>query len=157
MKKVVLVSAMIFLLATCRPDEFKDIGPAYSTTEGIDGSWQIFSVEVVDQTIPGTDVKDLSAFYTSQPALMQMEFSSDDNTYSVTNSVPGAPFGSGGRYAFNDPEFPSQIYLIPAGADTLTLNMASMVRPIDPFLTISKPTIGCDQPFALYNFTFKRN
>lgn len=158
MNKLILTCAVVLVLASCRPDDFGSVGDPKSVITGIDGNWQIAKVEVVDQTVPGTVTEDFSAFYTNQPAPMQLEFSSANNTYVVNNSVPGNPFGEEGDYMFNDPEFPTQLYLLPVlSSDTLKLDLGNMVRSIDPFMTLVKPTIGCDKPFALYNFTFKRN
>lgn len=157
MKNVILTLIVVLALASCRPEDFGSVGDPQSVITGIDGTWEISKVEVIDQTIPGTVTEDLSAFYTNQPNPMSIEVSSANNTYIVNNDIPGSPFGSEGDYLFNDPEFPTQLYLLPAGdTDTLKLNLGNMVRGIDPFMTLVRPTIGCDNPFALYNFTFKR-
>ena len=156
MKKVVWAALLAIAIISCQPEERGEIGKRYDLSTGIDGSWSVSKVEVVDLTIPGTDKQDLSAYYTMNTPL-ELQFNTEDSSYTVNNNIPGAPFGDGGVFKFDDPEYPSQLMLMTQDGDTVNLAIGNMVRAIDPSMTLVKPTIGCDNPFAEYNFTFQRN
>lgn len=156
-KYITIISITLLGLASCRPDPYKDIGARQGTTDGLNGSWQVSKVEVIDLTTPVPEARDLSDFYLGQSDLLGLSFNVSDNSYTVQNSsVPTNPFGSSGSYSFDDDNYPSKITFISSDMDTVNADLAGIVRSIDAFAGFSVTKSHCDENYVVYSFTFKR-
>lgn len=147
----------IFLLIGCKPDEPENIGSRFNTVEGINGSWEIHKVEVVDETLPVPETRDISDYFISQSAKVGMSFNTSSKTYTIDNAQePANPFGTSGVYSLNDPEYPSQITLYSASQDTIIMELNNMVRSIDPYMGYKIKKEACGGLYASYIYTFRR-
>ncbi len=156
MKKILSLALIVAALIGCKPDGYKDIGPSYDLTTGIDGSWQISEVEITDLTLPVPEGRDISEFYTKTNPL-KINFDAVAGTYMVVNpEVKGNNFGTQGTFRFNDPEFPSAVMLITAENDTLNMDLTNMVRSIDPKMGLKLTRSRCGEDYVSYSYTFNR-
>tara|TARA_R110002124_G_scaffold204981_1_gene371297 strand:- start:846 stop:1328 length:483 start_codon:yes stop_codon:yes gene_type:complete len=151
---------IIFCLASlisCKPDDPKSIGPKYDTSEGISGSWEIHSLEVVDETLPVPETRDISDYFITQNSKLGISFNVEDNSYTVDNAQePANPFGSTGLYSFDDPDYPSQMTLFSSTQDTVVLHLNNIVRSIDPYMGYKIKKEACGGLYASYIYTFRR-
>ncbi len=156
MKKILAFVLIMGAVFGCKPDGYKDIGPVYDLTTGIDGSWQIAEVEITDLTLPVPEGRDISEFYTKNNPL-KIDFDAEAGTYNVVNpEVKGNNFGTQGTFEFNDPEFPSAVMLITAENDTLNMTLTNMVRSIDPKMGLKLTRARCGEDYVSYGYTFNR-
>lgn len=159
MKNINLL-VLLFCLAIfvgCKPDDPESIGPRYNVTEGINGSWEIHKVEVVDETLPVPETRDISDYFISQNTKVGMNFNTENKTYTIDNAQdPANPFGTSGIYTLNDPEYPSQITLYSLAQDTIVLELNNLVRTIDPFMGYKIKKEACGGLYASYIYTFRR-
>ncbi len=155
MKRLITLAVAGLMLWACQPEAFKEIGPAYSVVDGIEGSWSLAMVEVQDRTLPLWETIEFTDYFQANP--VQIDFNATNNTYSITaNSLDGLPLSSmSGTYAFDDPEYPSNLHLI-SGTDTNTVKLGNMVRAIDPNLLLEELKENCDAVYARYTYTFNR-
>jgi hypothetical protein len=158
MKKYLIISAFALALFSCRPEPFGEIGDPSSVITGIEGTWNLNQVEIEDRSFPQWETRDVTDFYMDQNQI-SVEFEGATNQYTVSaQSATGHPFGTGGVYTYDDPEYPSQLLLIPAGmSDTVRLQLGNMVRDIDPEFKVEQLKSSCDAVYARYIYTFNRN
>lgn len=147
---------LILAVVSCKPEEFEPIGSKYNLITGVNGTWQIDHVEILDFSLPVPEGRDISDFYTQQASLLGLSFNSNGQTYQVLNpESPGNVFGQSGTYLFDDNEFPEEMWLV-SGTDTIQLGLLNMVREIDPYMGLKFDRVQCDSKYAEYNYTFKR-
>lgn len=158
MKNLVILVLFVTLIAACRPEPYKEIGPSYDLATGISGSWQIEMVEGVDLTLPVPESREIGDFYTSAENPIGLTFDASSEMYTVVNpQTPGNIFGQGGTYAFDNPDFPTQLSLYDNNNDTIVVDLLNMVREIDPNMGLSYTRSTCGTEYFRYNYTFKRN
>ncbi|QNR25616.1 DUF5004 domain-containing protein [Croceimicrobium hydrocarbonivorans] len=157
MKKLLSLGLLALAISACRPEPFKEIGAPYSVITGINGNWDLEMVEVEDRSFPQWETLEFTDFFLDNP--VSINFNSNDNTYAISaNSLDGLPFSSlNGTYAFDDPEYPENLYLISTDGDTSTVGMGNMVRAIDPNMIFEELKNKCDAEYARYIYTFKRS
>ncbi len=156
MKRLGILAFLGLAVWACRPEPYKEIGDPYSVISGIDGSWSLDRVEVEDRSFPQWETREFTDFFVDNP--VELDFNSSDNSYSITaSSLDGLPFTStNGTYAFDDPEYPSNLYLISTGGDTTMVELGNMVRSVDPLLLFQAMKSKCDAVYARYVYTFNR-
>lgn len=157
MKKTIAGLVVVVLAIACKPDPYKEIGPTYSTAEGVDGTWSITKVEVIDESSPLRLRRDLTDFYLGATAPIGLELNVDSKTYTVQNASQGGNyFGTNGTFIFDDEDFPTQMTFI-EGTDSTVVNFTQLTRKIDPYMGLSIKRSACDKLYATYQFTFSRN
>lgn len=148
---------MALALVACRPEPYEEIGEAYSVIKGIEGTWSLDQVEVEDRSFPQWETREFTDFYLDNP--VEITFDANDNSYAIAaSSLDGLPFTSlNGSYAFDDEEYPSNLYLISQAGDTNMVELGNMVREVDPLLLFQAMKTKCDAVYARYIYTFNRN
>lgn len=156
MKKVLLSALAIALVAIgCQPEGYKDIGPDYSLTEGITGTWSLSTVSQTDETQPVPETVDISDFFVSDPLVMSFDYGT--LSYTVDNAgAGGSIFGNSGTFGYNDSEFPSAISMYTDAGDTLMMDLTQMVRTIDTRMGFSVSRYRCGEINITYDYDFNR-
>jgi len=162
MKKVLMFGFLALAFIACRPEEYKDIGEPYSVITGIDGKWSLSAVEIEDRSFPQWETRDVSDYFVGPLSQneVDIEFNAEAKSYQITAvNLDGLPFTSmNGTYAFDDEEYPSNLYLFaPGSSDTTSVGLGSMVRAIDPELKFQELKSSCDEVYARYIYTFNRS
>lgn len=158
MKKKIFLSAMIAAsMLACRPEPFEDIGNNYDLTTGIDGSWEVSQVEIVDLTRPVPEKRNISDFFATASDPLGLNFDVSDQSYTVDNPAsPGNFFGSSGTYQLTPADYPTNMQLVTVENDTINLRLLNMVRSIDQDMGLRLNRSGCTDQYLAYEFTFKR-
>ncbi len=155
MKNSLVIPLIILGAMACRSDAYKEIGPQYDLTTGVDGDWKISKVMIEDLTLPVPEGRDISDFFLNDP--IRLQFDAGAGTYQVANPESlGNPFGKGGTFAFDDPEFPTAMTLYTIDQDTVNLILENMVREIDSRMGVKLVKNACDADYASYTYTFNR-
>lgn len=155
MKKIATIAVLAIMVIACKP-EIKPIGASYKAGEGIPGTWEISSVEVVDITLPIPETKNISAFF-SDPNKKLIITINADSTYVVDQKGSGPKvLGESGTWFYNTPEFPSMVNFVPNGGDTLKADLLNMPRTTDNTLGFTFTRTRCDKAYVAYNYEFIR-
>jgi hypothetical protein len=162
MKKTLLLTMGIALsLWACKPDTKGELGEESNKIEGITGTWEIVSFKQQDPNNPIREERDLSEFYiVPGQTPYRLTFDKATMTYGVTAGPGKNYFGTGGRWAFDNNEYPTYLYLY-TPTDTLETLLGSVVRPSDNQLNIQlenycEASDGSRTTTAIYTFTFNR-
>ena len=157
MKKYLVFGVLISLVIACQPEPYKEIGESYSVITGLEGSWTLGKVEIEDRSFPQWETMEVSDYFLNGNSV-EIALDAGSSTYAINaSSLDGLPFSSlNGLYAFNDPEFPSSMYLISTNSDTTAVELGSMVRKIDQLMLFQEMKSSCDQVYARYIYTFNR-
>ena len=162
MKKIFILTAGIALaLWTCKPDTKGELGEPANKLDGMAGSWEIVSFKQQDPNNPIREERDLSEFYlVDGQTPYRLTFNNDSMTYAVAAGPGKNYFGTGGRWAFDNADYPTYLYLYTA-TDTLETLLGSVVRPSDSQLNIQlenycEAADGSRTTTAIYTFTFNR-
>lgn len=150
---------MLAALAACRPEAYSEIGSPYSVVTGIDGNWTLTKVEIEDRSFPQWETREVSDFFLNGNEV-SLQFDASSGTYQLTaNALDGLPFDAmAGTYAYDDPEYPSNLYLMGQGTtDTTVVALGNMVRTIDPMMLFEEMKSSCDEVYARYIYTFNRS
>lgn len=156
MKKTLLFSALAALIvAGCKPEPYEEIGPDYSLTEGMTGTWVLNAVTQTDQTQPVPESVDISDFFQDDPMILTFDYTS--RRYTVDDPGAGLSFfGDGGTFVFDDPDFPEQLFMNTDDGNTYQMSLTQMVRPIDNRMGFIIEMSRCDEPNITYNMDFNR-
>lgn len=148
--------AALMLMAACTPEPFKDPDGTYDLVKGVEGTWVLTKVEIEDRSFPAFEKRDISDFLGSQT--VTVTFSTEDMSYTVTGPSVGHPLGSSGFFAFDNPDFPTQMSLNSNDGQfgSTTIDLGNMVRAIDPEMVLLHNRSSCDQQYAQYLYTFNR-
>jgi hypothetical protein len=162
MKKTLLLTMGIALsLWACKPDTKGELGEESNKIEGITGTWEIVSFKQQDPNNPIREERDLSEFYiVPGQTPYRLTFDKATMTYGVAAGPGKNYFGTGGRWAFDNNEYPTYLYLY-TPTDTLETLLGSVVRPSDNQLNIQlenycEASDGSRTTTAIYTFTFNR-
>ncbi len=162
MKKIfILATGIALAFAACKPDTNGELGSPANKLEGMAGTWEIASFKQQDPNNPIREERDLSEFYIMDGQVpYRVTFNSDSMTYSVAAGPGKNYFGSGGRWAFDNAEYPTYLYLY-TPTDTLQTLLGGVVRPSDSQLNIElenycEAADGSRTTTAIYTFTFNR-
>jgi len=162
MKKILLLAMGIALsLWACKPDTKGELGEESNKIEGITGTWEIVSFKQQDPNNPIREERDLSEFYVVPGQTpYRLTFDKATMTYGVASGPGKNYFGTGGRWAFDNDQYPTYLYLY-TPTDTLETLLGSVVRPSDNQLNIQlenycEASDGSRTTTAIYTFTFNR-
>lgn len=175
MKKIfILTSAIALLLWACKPELKGDLGEPANKLDGMSGTWEIVSFKQQDPNNPIREERDLSEFYiVDGQTPFRITFNKDSMTYTV-NPGPGKNyFGTGGKWSFDDNEFPTYLFLGPLSipfdnehdgllnAGIKKLLLGQVVKPSDNTLSIQlenycQAADGSRTVTSIYTFTFNR-
>lgn len=149
------LAGLLLWTASCTPEPFESPDGRYDLSAGIEGRWIMTAVEVEDRSFPTFSTKDFSEYYNKSEVTLQ--FNTADNSYSSAGASEGLPFLGGGFYTFDNPKYPSKMYLRPtATGDTLTLDLGNMVRSIDQKMALYEVKSTCQEVYAQYTYRFTR-
>ena len=147
------IAGLLLVAAACRPEIKGELGPQYDLSKGLQGTWSLNAVEVEDRSFPTFTTQSFTDYF--QQNAVSISFQTESQTYTVTGPEKGHPFGKGGDFAFDDPQYPSQIILY-QDKDTATLQLGNMVREIDPAMTLRDMKSACGETYARYTYQFER-
>lgn len=156
MKKLVAVFSLasLVLLWSCKDDPV--IGDASSKLKGIDATWEVDQVIQSYSTLTGAVEWDVTYYYKTDAAQMEVMFDSDNLTYSVSAEGMKNFFGIGGSWAYDNDEFPSQITFNEGSANELVVPLGAIVREVDEKLHLIYER-GCGtETYIKYDFYFTR-
>ena len=162
MKKIfILATGFALALTACKPETKGELGVPADKLEGMAGVWEIASFKQQDPNNPIREERDLSEFYlVDGETPYRLTFDKDSMTYSVAAGPGKNYFGSGGKWAFDNNDYPTFLYLY-TPTDTLETLLGSVVRPSDSKLNIQlenycEAADGSRTTTAIYTFTFNR-
>lgn len=139
MNRILLITAICYLLASCKVEE---IAPVAEAPKNIAGSWRIMKA-----TRNGTDIT--AAFDFTR---FRVKFDST-GSYSILNRVPFL-VNNDGTFALDDPAYPFQLTLTPQGGSAISTPFNYVVTAGVRQLNLSfKP--GCD--LNTYIYTLERD
>jgi len=155
MKKFGNILVMAAILAACKP-EIKPIGPSYAAGEGIVGSWELVEISAIDISLPVPETRDQSRILNDEANRMLFTIN-DDGTYTIDQQgvVPDI-YGTNGDWMFDKSDFPTMVYFVPDGGDTLTTALLNMPRKIDNTVGLSFTRNRCDKDYVTLQYTFNR-
>lgn len=175
MKRIFILSAVIVLaLSACKPEIKGELGEPANKLEGMSGTWEIVSFIQQDPNNPIREERDLSEFYVVDGQTpYRLTFNKDSMTYSVAPGPGKNYFGTGGKWRFDNNEFPTFLFLGPAtippdnshdgmlNTGEKKLLLGGVVRPSDNTLSIQLENYceaedGSRTTTAIYTFTFNR-
>ena len=128
-----------FVVSNCKKTEHTLDSPA-SKIEGINGSWELYSVIQVDETDLAKAERDLSVFYLGDGStdVMIITFNSSDFTFEIEIGEIGRNYlPTSGTWEFDDNNFPKFIYLTDDEGIVTELELQSSTRPQDQQLKFS--------------------
>ena len=155
MKKLGNILVLLAVIAACKP-EIKPIGQSYTAGEGVIGSWEMVEINTTDITLPVPESRDQSRILNDVANRLQITIK-DDGTYTVDQLgiVPDL-LGTDGDWQFDKVEFPTMIYFVPDGGDTLKAGLLNMPRKIDNTFGFSYTRNRCDKDYVSLQYTFNR-
>lgn len=155
----------LIIVASCKKEEVP-IGEPFDKSEAINGTWQLDSVAIIDETTAVRASRDITPFFKKGPASSKLTINSSDGTYSV---VPGSGknfFGTGGTWRFKNsqnPDFsnnaPDQVVFLTSDGDTVVCQLGSALLPFSNSLILTYVrtcSTAKDYDYAGYKHTFKR-
>lgn len=153
MKRISSLLVLLAVVAACSPEPFEDPSGSYDLAAGIEGSWALENVAVEDRSFPSFSTQKFNDYFRDNP--LNLRFNTQDQTYQVEGNDYGHPFGSGGSYQLDDPEFPTRLTFI-TSEDTMQLELGNMVRAIDQQMVLNRVAASCDEVYAQYSYRFQR-
>ncbi len=157
MKKLLVIAVVALGIISCQPDPYKSIGERQNLITGIDGTWEISDVKIIDLTLPVPEERDISDFFLAMNSKITVTFDSDAQTYTVKDvGALANPFGSGGTYTFNADDYPDQITFIDGSSSVIDFKLLNMVRETDNELGLRLTRSNCGENYVAYKYTFKR-
>lgn len=133
---IVLTSIIV---SNCKKTEYK-LDPPGSHVEGINGTWELYSVIQVDEVDLAKSERDLSEFYLGDGTteVMKISFNSSDFTYQVILGDIGKNYlPTSGTWEFDDDNFPQLVFLDDGEGNITTLSLQGPTRPQDQQLKFS--------------------
>ena len=116
------------------------------------------SVKLVDKLNPSEATEDFSDFFLTAENLSSFSLDVSNMTYEMVNGSENAanPFGNGGTLIYDDPEYPTQLWMLSAN-DTIKLQFLRMVREFDASMHLALDKKDCNgRIYAQYQFTLNR-
>ena len=152
---LVLIIGLGASLIGCKPESTVPIGEPGSKLEGIDATWSIVAVQIVDNNTINGDSISLTNYYTDGE-VPTIAFDSETKQYSVSDGGKRNFFGTSGTWEFDDPDYPTLINLTTDEGVQRTLTLTSTVRPQDPRLRVNFERQCDDKAYATYYFEYTR-
>lgn len=106
---VVLFSAALVIGVGCKKEEFGELGEPMSKLEGINDTWEISKVIIIDERTATKDERDISSLYTSGSNKLTLSINSSNLSYTVTEGDGKNVFGTGGSWEFYRIDLEKQI------------------------------------------------
>lgn len=155
MKKIRAIFFLGVVLAACKP-EIAPIGEPYTAGDGIYGSWEMTGISTTDITLPVPETRDQSRILSDAANRMQFTINSN-GTYTIDNlGIAPDVFGAEGNWQFDQTDFPTMIYFIPTGGDTVKSALGNMPRTIDNTVGFTITRNRCDKDYISVEYTFNR-
>jgi hypothetical protein len=164
MKNKVLIAVILstsVLLSSCKPEVKGELGEPFNKVKGFTGTWEISQFVQQDVNNPINEERDLSEFYlVENEDVLRLTFNESPRTYSYTAGAGRNYFGNGGTWKFDNDEFPSFV-ILEDPADTLTLDLGSIVKETDSKMSLELPRYcldgaGGSTKTMVYKFFFNR-
>lgn len=132
-----IAAAAVLLIASCRPEKFKDIGDPASKTAGIQANWILAHAYVIDEAFATPDKLEITDFYKTK-ALPTLNITATGFT-ALTTGVVKNYFGTGkGTWTFDDNTYPTKVYLNYNDNSKDTFMLAGTIRTTDQALKLKK-------------------
>ncbi len=162
-KSLIAFSLTILSLAIigCKPEVKGEQGEPFNKVKGIAGTWEISQFLQEDVNNPINEERDLSEFYlVENEDIIQLTFNESPRTYSYTAGAGRNYFGNGGTWKFDNDEYPTYL-ILEDPADTLTLDLGSIIRETDNEMSLELPRYcldgtGGSTKTMVYKFFFNR-
>jgi Domain of unknown function (DUF5004) len=163
-KYILLFIVFISITISACKKEYEDIGLPASKIEGVTSKWIVSKFLVTDKGGILEESLDMTDFYTSDPvknALPTITFSisGTDTLFScdTANLALNIFEVPGGRWRFDDNNFPTKIILMKDDKSLLSeFSLLAPIRPIDQNLKISKSTV-CTNGKTIYTYDLVMN
>jgi hypothetical protein len=145
----------------CKPEVKGELGEPFNKVKGFTGTWEISQFLQQDVNNPINEERDLSEFYlVENEDVLRLTFNESPRTYSYTAGAGRNYFGNGGTWKFDNDEFPSYL-ILEDPADTLTLDLGSIVKDTDNRMSLELPRYcidgtGGSTKTMVYKFFFNR-
>ncbi len=161
LNRIISLGFAVIALTACTEDDDKPIGDPFSKSEGLTATnWIIEEVYLVDEGNPSKPERNISNFYTSTDARLQMDFNAD-GTFTV---IPGDGlnfFPASGTWAFDDDFAPRQIILTDTEGVETVAPLGGSTRISDSQLKLNFAKRSCDSDEGLkaalgYRLVFNR-
>jgi hypothetical protein len=155
----IVLSTMIF--TSCRK-EYKEIGELPSKVEGITASWILTGCDVVDKGGIIEETLNITPFFQSKSKMPNISFSIESGVGAYTCDTSNVAFqffgGTGGKWRFDNDQFPTKVILTPNGSvEDIVLPLVSTIRPTDTYLKLDKSVYCGGAEKSVYRLTFIRN
>ena len=150
---------IVLIISGCKkPYEKKDIGdPIYSPEKArviLNGKWTVRKITHIDEKSLTKESIEITDYFLQNPGsqLPSITFNTDNNTYiSDTAGVAISYFGSGGKWLFDNDQYPSRIYLLRGAADTVLINIAANLQSREAYLSFRESFSCSGEASMTYN------
>lgn len=139
------------------------LDPPPSKVEGLNGSWELYSVMQVDEISLAKAERNLTSFYISDTStsVLEVSFNSSDHSFGVTLGAMGRNYlPSSGTWAFDNDDYPQYIYITDDEGNETTLKLQGPTRPQDQQLKFSFQRscviAGEEKEYVGYRYEFNR-
>ena len=151
---ILSIASCSVLFYACKKD-VKDVGTVESQLNGIKGNWALVKAVMNDTTATTPDPIDVTDFFQASSKMPNINFSVTDNTYtSDVNGIAYDFFGTSGKWAFDDAQYPTSITFTPQGGTAFTMGMMAPIRVVDSRLKLQK-FIYCDSLKINFKFAYQ--
>ncbi len=159
MKKLILLSAIAaFMLNACKK-EIKDLGAPSSKMEGIKANWVLSQAVQVDEKSLTRESSDITRYFVLGAKAPNISFTESNYTVDTVGLSLNFFGGTTGKWAFDDPKYPSKITFTPDGGTAFSLPLNGPIRPTDHLKFTKLINHVCKGDTALimsYNLEFIR-
>lgn len=156
LKNIIAIALPILIMASCRPDQPTDPGPAYGAGGGVVGTWVQTGGTIYDITLPVAESRDVTSFFTKTGNNWIVTFS-EDGSYTIDQTGKGPnPFGTAGTWAFDTAYYPTEMMITPSGETGKTFTMLNAPRENDINFGLGFEVEKCGTPVSRYEFVFTR-
>ncbi len=152
--KIIVLALFVIGFSSCDEDEIPPIGEPSSKVLGIQDEWTLTKVVQVDLLTPfNENSMDVSGvFIGNAPAAMS--FDADNYTINYGSSPEGL-LGTGGTWAFDDNDYPTNITLTSNG-ETYVVDLNRTVRETDLTLEFELKKVCEGVESIAYQYVFTR-
>lgn len=156
-KNIIVIVSLIFigLVLGCESKiDDLEIGEPLSQTEGIEGTWELEKVDMVDEFQVDKPTMDLSDVFLTDETTLVFDASSDTYTIDTPDDIPNF-LGEGGAWSFDNELYPKVITLggseIELGAPIYAYSETLVLKYIK-YCDVN----GRLKPVLSYRYQFKR-
>lgn len=161
-KHLLLLALVATTFTACQDDDYAPIGEPSDKVVAISDTWRLTTVEQTDNlTLAGLKSLDITTYFLGSEDFV-IAFSMD-GTYTVEDGGSDRNFfGTGGTWAYDDPEFPTNLTLTPIGGMAMVIDLEQAVLEVGNELKISQrrnctdPSNTAEAPIS-YVYTFERS